>query len=892
MPTYDYPLSLNTISYEAATNSTPLTMTELYGVKFTDGSKTAPSGTIALSDFRLKNVQPYKNEEQLVPSNVTTGDRYGLSTAFATGFTAWGYYLFVSSYHDDYNSYTNAGSVYLYIKATESQGGGWTLSPYTITPPDPGSYDYFGTAISVDKYATWIAVSAPYWDSNTYTDTGAVYFYERSLSNHRQYTYRGIQSGPYQQAGGRLGYTPMSLSMDSWATYTVVGGPYFYGYGYSYLGRVYLYTRSGSTWSSSTSNVFYPPSSDYKSYLYYGYSVSAKNSEWFIVGAFGADDSPYTRCGAAYVYANWGGTWEFEQRLVASDRGNTFYFGFSVDISEDGYYIIVGSHYRNHQGYTRVGGAYIFIRSGAIWQEQAILNPPVYANNTYFGQKVHISPDGSYAVVGAEGEQSSTGSVCVFSRSGTTWSLRSKVTASDASPNYRFGNSIAISEDFGGKARTLMVGSYNHSGGRGSVYTYQIEDLPVVQTSVTSSVSMSGGIFTYDAPVSITYHGERVAYGSYAVSIIANTPNSGVVGIFKKNQGSFTLDTTITASDAGTNDQFGTSVSITDDRYAWTDQLLVGAPLWDDTSNNFSNSGAAYLFTLSGGVWTELTKFLPSDPSTSGGGFGDSVAIHEDYVPIYVVSRPGWDDTSNNFTNAGAVYLFTIHNTSIGQVSPIDKLISPNAASNERFGNRIDVSQTFQSNDARIVVSALGSEKVYIFRPGTGGAKAAGWYCIHTITEPSISTIGRNFGWDLSISGDGKRLAIVRRGHSHPEVGVVFIYKYEVAIDSLSLEQYVTPLNDYESNIRNINSVSLSYSGTRLLIGDSDRGRAYLYTRDLSDVLSEWTHRLRYLLKNPHARNSQYGDIDNFGFRVKMSGNGNHALITENYEPFLFSEEY
>ena len=60
-----------------------------------------------------------------------------------------------------------------------------------------------------------------------------------------------------------------------------------------------------------------------------------------------------------------------------------------------------------------------------------------------------------------------------------------------------------------------MVGSYNHSGGRGSVYTYQIEDLPVVQTSVTSSVSTTGGIFTYDAPVSITYNGERVAYGSY-----------------------------------------------------------------------------------------------------------------------------------------------------------------------------------------------------------------------------------------------------------------------------------------------------------------------------------------------------------------------------------------
>jgi hypothetical protein len=132
-------------------------------------------------------------------------------------------------------------------------------------------------------------------------------------------------------------------------------------------------------------------------------------------------------------------------------------------------------------------------------------------------------------------------------------------------------------------------------------------------------------------------------------------------------------------------------------------------------------------------------------------------------------------------------------------------------------------------------------------------------------------------------------LAIVRRGQGHPEVGVVFVYLNN-GFAYWFLEQYITPLNDYESNIRDINSVSLSYSGTRLLISDSDRGRAYLYTRDFSGTT--WSHRLRYLLKNPHARNSQYGDIDNFGFRVKISGDGNHALVTENYEPFLFSEEY
>ena len=75
----------------------------------------------------------------------------------------------------------------------------------------------------------------------------------------------------------------------------------------------------------------------------------------------------------------------------------------------------------------------------------------------------------------------------------------------------------------------------------------------------------------------------------------------------------------VTGSGAA-NDSFGYSVSISGD------SVIVGANGDDD---NGSNSGSAYVFTRSGGTWTEQQKLTASD-AAGGDQFGYSVSISGD----------------------------------------------------------------------------------------------------------------------------------------------------------------------------------------------------------------------------------------------------------------------
>ena len=71
---------------------------------------------------------------------------------------------------------------------------------------------------------------------------------------------------------------------------------------------------------------------------------------------------------------------------------------------------------------------------------------------------------------------------------------------------------------------------------------------------------------------------------------------------------------TLTASDGQANDAFGLATANNGNT------LVVGAP----ARNHFS--GAAYVFTQSNGVWTQVAELIPSD-SVGGQFFGGSVAI-------------------------------------------------------------------------------------------------------------------------------------------------------------------------------------------------------------------------------------------------------------------------
>ncbi len=139
----------------------------------------------------------------------------------------------------------------------------------------------------------------------------------------------------------------------------------------------------------------------------------------------------------------------------------------SVGISGD--YAIAGAHGDDDQG-GGSGSAYIFVRNGTIWALQAKLVGSDGAADDYFGNCVSIS--GSNAIAGAHGDDdqgSGSGSAYIFVRSGTDWTEQAKLTASDGAAGDRFGSSVSICGD-----RAIMGASWDDDQGdlSGSAYIF------------------------------------------------------------------------------------------------------------------------------------------------------------------------------------------------------------------------------------------------------------------------------------------------------------------------------------------------------------------------------------------------------------------------------------
>jgi len=157
-------------------------------------------------------------------------------------------------------------------------------------------------------------------------------------------------------------------------------------------------------------------------------------------------------------------TWNEIMKSVASDRGSTDNFGYSVAISGD--YAIVGAHLESEDANgantaTYSGSVYILKKDQGgtdNWGEVTKIVASDRASSDRFGTSVCI--DGEYAVVGAFVEDhdangantlSNAGSAYIFKKDqgGTdNWGQVKKIVASDRAAIDQFGFSVSISGDY------------------------------------------------------------------------------------------------------------------------------------------------------------------------------------------------------------------------------------------------------------------------------------------------------------------------------------------------------------------------------------------------------------------------------------------------------------
>ena len=127
--------------------------------------------------------------------------------------------------------------------------------------------------------------------------------------------------------------------------------------------------------------------------------------------------------GSATVFTLSGGSWTEQETLTQSGGAAGDMFGVSVALSGDGSTFVSGMTHDDVGGASDQGSAVVFTRSGSTWSEQATLTQSDGAAGDYFGGSAAMSEDGNTTVLGAvNGGDLDSGSVTVFTRSGSTWS--------------------------------------------------------------------------------------------------------------------------------------------------------------------------------------------------------------------------------------------------------------------------------------------------------------------------------------------------------------------------------------------------------------------------------------------------------------------------------------
>lgn len=373
--------------------------------------------------------------------------------------------------------------------------------------------------------------------------------------------------GSMGSAGDQCGW---SVSIDG--NYAIVGTPFSNEGSNTQQGAAYIYFNNGNTWIEQERIT----ASDGDWEDSFGYAVSI-DGDYAMIGAAG--DGNFQ--GSAYIFHRTNGNWTQQAKLTANDGEALDYFGYSVSISES--YAIVGAVFDNIGGNINQGSAYMYVREGSTWSQQAKLTSSDGAGGDYFGRAVSI--DGEYAVVGSERATVGmvrTGAAYVFQQSGSTWSQQAKLIANDGEALDYFGYAVDISDN------TVIIGAigddYDSNDQRGSAYIF--ERFINTWSQEAKLIIQDGG--------SDDYFGTTVSIrDDYAVVGLQNNPSgivlSGDAYIFKKSGDNWNEKVKLSGSDEYGPQEFGSSVSIS------SSHIIVGSP--GKTVGANVGQGAAYIFS-------------------------------------------------------------------------------------------------------------------------------------------------------------------------------------------------------------------------------------------------------------------------------------------------------
>lgn len=328
--------------------------------------------------------------------------------------------------------------------------------------------------------------------------------------------------------------------------------------------------------------------------------------------------------GRVRTFANNGEAW-VETTILAPDPAfqSGAEFGAAIAMSADGLTAVIGAPGDRHGGNFPFGGSmYVYVRQPGsdTWTKQARLIQPAPGQRFRFGTSVAISEDGNTVAVGQVGDTFFgvvTDSAWTFTRSGTTWSAASEIVPLVNDESEDFGIAVALSAN----GNVAVVGAPGQLAvGQGAAYVF----------------NAAGATWTQDAklvdalPVAGSGRGRAVAVAGSQVLVGSPFDNGGALHVHEKINGAWVGGQTIRRPGHPLFDSFANAISVRGDR------ALIGSP-----STEF-NMGKAFLLERTNGDWAFAGQMAPPSTDAVPGTtalYGSSVAFSSDAAE-FVIGAP------------------------------------------------------------------------------------------------------------------------------------------------------------------------------------------------------------------------------------------------------------
>ncbi len=733
------------------------------GVDGNESNNSASSSGAAYL-FKRSSNGIWSQEHYLKASNTDAGDNFGTSVAISGGriiIGASGESSIATGTDGDEsnNSAHNSGAVYAFTNIG-TFGGVWVQSNY-LKASNTSALDLFGSSLSISD--TMLIIGATGEDSGA-LNSGAAYVFSISTlpnSNWGQSALLKASNAGVNNffgksvsiSGKKLVVGAASENSDS----TGVDGDEN-NTGASNSGAAYVFVKNISNIWSQTS---YLKSSNSEAADSFGGAVAISGSN-IVVAANNEDGSgsqvdnnDTSNSGAIYAFSSTDEIWHQQRITKASNIDDGDRFGQAIAISETT--LIVGAFKEDSasagingdesdNSLQDAGAAYVFIRNSlGNWVKQAYLKPSNPDANDWFGYSVAISGD-TVAIsarnersnaIGINGDESNNflfqaGAVYVFTRNNEVWSQQAYIKASNTGANDLFGFSLGVSGD------TLVVGAVfedSDSSGidgdqnndlaehSGAAYVFERDSFGNwSQVHYLKASNNTGDNDEFGRAVSISddllvVSANREDGGSTGINGLNNNAanDAGAVYAFIRNNGFWTQEAYIKASNTGAGDEFGRSIALAGNT------LVVGARHEDGDAtivngidnNSSTDSGAAYVFYRNFiGLWSQSAYLKPQN-ANSGDWFGDWVAVSGENLIVVGASREDSNsknvnsgEANNSLNNSGAAYVFK---GILGIWGQQTYLKASNSGDTDSFGGAVAIS------NATVVIGASLEDSSTIF---------------------------------------------------------------------------------------------------------------------------------------------------------------------------------